>query len=502
MARKQKKSRKKSILLLLALIVILGGSGYYYDQVYLPSLVVPEPELQTTKVRTGDIVVTASGIGNIASADEVNAGFRTNGVIVELNIALGDFVEAGQVLARLDDSTAQLQLAQAQLNWQAIISPSAISEAELAALNAQAAYADAVDALIYTISPSIYRWENSLADAQEELTVLQADSNASQEALDNARAEVTEAEANLRQAQYYFQETYAPLTFTYTYIDPDIEAAILADAPRVGQEATDEAIAAAEIAIFSPPTQADIDLARANVVDTQLQVEEAQLYSDILKGGAASDMLIPSTGGTKITQLAQARLALDSAQLAIDNAILVAPISGTVTSLNARVGQSVGTTPIMTISTLDQLIFHFYLEESDLSYVSAEKRVVVIFDAYPDQEIDGIVLRVEPVLTTLDGSPVVEAWAQLTIDPEMALLPGMAADIEVIAAETYDAVLVPIQALRELAPNTYAVFVVDANQALILRPVSVGLKDFANAEILTGLEQGEIISTGTIETGQ
>jgi len=504
MARKQRKSRKKSFLITLIIIIILGSSGgyYYYNQVYLPAQIEPEPELQTAKVRTGDIVLTASGIGNITPADEADAGFRTNGVIIELNIALGDSVEKGQILARLDDSTAQLQLAQAELNWKSLTSITAVSEAELALLNTQTAYDEAIETLIYTISPSIYRWENSLVETEATLAALQSDSNATQETLDNAQAAVADAQANLQQAHYYYQDTYAPITFTYSYIDPEIEAEIRADAPQVGTDATEEALEEAEIDIFSPPTQADIALARANVVDTNLQVQEAQLYLDILKGSTDSEITIPTTGGAKITQLAQARLSLDSAQLALDNAMLVAPISGTVTNLNARVGQSVGTSPIMTISTLDQLIFHFYLEESDLSYISVGKRVVVVFEAFPDQEIDGIVLRVEPVLATLDGSPVVDAWAELAIEGEMTLLAGMAADIEVIAAETYDAVIVPIQALRELAPNTYAVFVVGDDQALEMRPVTVGLKDFANAEILNGLEKGEIISTGTIETGQ
>ncbi len=504
MARKKRKSRKKTFMIVLFVMLILGGSGgyYYYNQVYLPAQVAPEPELQTAKVRTGDIVLTASGIGNITPSDEADAGFRTNGVIIELNVALGDTVQAGQILARLDDSTAQLQLAQAELNWKSLTSSTAISEAELALLNAQVDYDEAIEALIYTISPSVYRWENNLIETQAILTTLQADNNATQEALNNAQTAITDAEANLRQAHYYFQETYAPATFTFSYIDSEIEAEILADAPQVGADATEEALEAAEIDIFSPPTQADIDLARANVIDTRLQVEENQIYLEILKGSAVSEMEIPATGGAKITQLAQARLSLTSAQLALDNAMMIAPISGTVTSLNARVGQSVGTSPIITISTLDQLVFHFYLEESDLSYVSAGKRVVVVFDAFPDQEIDGTVMRVEPVLSTLDGSPVVDAWAELTMESEMTLLPGMAADIEVIAAETYDAIIVPVQGLRELAANTYAVFVVGTDHALEMRPVTVGLKDFANAEILSGLEKGEIISTGTIETGQ
>ncbi|MEN8171460.1 MAG: efflux RND transporter periplasmic adaptor subunit, partial [Chloroflexota bacterium] len=491
MARKQKKSRKKSFLITLVVMLILGSSGgyYYYNQVYLPAQIEPEPELQTAKVRTGDIVLTASGIGNITPADEADAGFRTNGVIIELNVALGESVEEGQILARLDDSTAELQLAQAELNWKSLTSITAISEAELASLNAQATYDKAVETLIYTISPSVYRWENSLVEAQAALTALETDSSATEEAVKNTRTAVADAEANLRQAQTYYQETYAPATFTFSYIDPEIEAEIRADAPNVGAEATELALEEAEIDIFSPPTQADIDLARANVVDSHLQVQEAALYLEILKGSADSEIPIPTTGGAKLTQLAQARLSLNNAQLALDNAALVAPISGTVTSLNARVGQSVGTSPIMTISALDQLIFHFYLEESDLSYVSAGKRVVVVFEAFPDVEIDGTVLRIEPVLATLDGSPVVDAWAELTIEDDMSLLAGMAGDIEVIAAETYEAIVVPIQALRELAPNSFAVFVVGEDQALEMRPVTVGLRDFANAEILSGLEK-------------
>ena len=60
--------------------------------------------------------------------------------------------------------------------------------------------------------------------------------------------------------------------------------------------------------------------------------------------------------------------------------------------------------------------------------------------------------------------------------------------------------IVPVQALRELAPGSYAVFIVDANEQLTMTPVTVGLRDFANAEILSGVKAGDIVSTGTVET--
>ena len=57
--------------------------------------------------------------------------------------------------------------------------------------------------------------------------------------------------------------------------------------------------------------------------------------------------------------------------------------------------------------------------------------------------------------------------------------------------------LVPLQALRELSPGQYAVFVALPDGELEMRLVEVGLKDFVNAEILSGLEPGEVVSTGT-----
>ena len=73
----------------------------------------------------------------------------------------------------------------------------------------------------------------------------------------------------------------------------------------------------------------------------------------------------------------------------------------------------------------------------------------------------------------------------------------MNADIKVISAEARDVVLAPVQALRPIGEgDQYAVFVVGADGELAMRPVKVGLQDAVNAEIVSGLEAGEVISLG------
>ena len=107
----------------------------------------------------------------------------------------------------------------------------------------------------------------------------------------------------------------------------------------------------------------------------------------------------------------------------------------------------------------------------------------------------------DPALVDVDGTLAVQAWAIL--DPASQpddLLSGMTVEVEVVAGEARDVPLVPVQALRELGPDQYGVFVVKAGDELELRPVEIGLRDFVNAEVISGLEIGEVVSTGTTET--
>jgi multidrug efflux pump subunit AcrA (membrane-fusion protein) len=143
----------------------------------------------------------------------------------------------------------------------------------------------------------------------------------------------------------------------------------------------------------------------------------------------------------------------------------------------------------------------FWVEESEMRGVVAGNRVEIIFEALPDDTFTGEVFRVDPALVTVDGTLAVQAWASVdTTSHPATLLGGMNADIEIISAEARDTLLVPIQALRELGQGQYAVFVVQPDGELMLRPVQVGLQDFVSAEILSGLELGEVVSTGVEES--
>jgi HlyD family secretion protein len=472
---------RKLLVLSLFLAVAAAGGYYYYTAYYLPAQVTPEPVLQTAKVRTGDIVIFVAGAGNLTPAEQVSIGFRSGGALAEVNAAVGDVVEVGQLLGRLEDTSLRLQLEQNQLNLQALIAPDAIIESEVAALNAETVLEEAVEGLQYLISPAVWQWETKLAEAQAELEKLQATAGTGAEDLVAAEKAVTSAQANLKWAQNQYEEEYIPVTFNYTYTDLETEE---------------------ELEGLFPPSEMDIALARAKARSAELALQTAQTYAEHLKLGepCSEESIVTAAEGTLLSKLEQACLAIEETNLALENSLLIAPISGVITSLNASVGQAVGTAPIVTIATLDQLQLRIYIEETDLALLKVGQRVRATFDAYPDQPVSGEISSLEPTLQTVDGTPVVVAWATLESPARINLLSGMAAEVEVIAGESLGALLAPVQALRELAPGSYAVFVLHPEGELKLTPVTVGLKDFANAEILSGLKVGDMVSTGTVET--
>jgi RND family efflux transporter MFP subunit len=220
----------------------------------------------------------------------------------------------------------------------------------------------------------------------------------------------------------------------------------------------------------------------------------AQLAA-VAAGADANDLDSARLGVT------QAQLSLDNARRQLANTELKSPIAGTVLTVQAQPGESAGSAPIITLADLSNQSLRFWVEEADLLSAAVGNPVSVVFDALPDLTFPGEIIAVDPALVTVEGALAVQAWASLELDAHpVKLLSGMTAEVEIVAGEARGAMLVPVQALRELAPGSYAVFVVKDDGQLEMRPVTVGLRDFANAEILSGLAKGEVVSTGTVET--
>ena len=198
----------------------------------------------------------------------------------------------------------------------------------------------------------------------------------------------------------------------------------------------------------------------------------------------------------------QARLAAQDVQREIEGGTIRAPIAGVITSVAVQSGDSVSMGPIIGLADTQTAQVRFWIEELDISAAVPGFPVSILFEAFPEFTYTGNITRVEPALVEVDGASAIQAWASIDMTQHSApLLFGMNAEVEIIAGEARNALLVPVQALREISPGQFAVFVVGRGDELEFRPVQVGLRNFVSAEILTGLQEGDIVSTGDAQVG-
>jgi HlyD family secretion protein len=451
-------------LIVLVLLAAAGGGGYWaYTHYFVQSSTAVAQALKTATVSQGDILITADGTGNLLPSTEKTVSFLTSGAVTEVKVQVGDKVKAGDVLARLNTvdldaavreatytlEQARLALEKAQRNADSgtdlAIAAQNLEAARLGVVNARGTYSST---LLTDITAQLQDakfwndyWQSELGDAW---LALQKNPNS-----DNAKIHYDDMGSRAASAN----ATYLSL-----------------------QQTADNNKTAAQRSLVS--AQESYLSALSSYNDTK--------YSDPVKEA-------------ELTVL-QAETKLTQAQEDLQNATLVAPISGTVTAVTIETGNGAGSdsTGSITISDLDTPLVRFYVEESDYGKVVVGNQVSMTFEALGDGIFTGKIVRVDPALVTESNTQAVEAYASIDqpADPT-AFLSGMSAEVTVIAQETRNAALVPLEALRELTTGQYSVFVVKDDGTLELRQVQVGLKDLVNAEITSGVTPGEVVSLGT-----
>ena len=480
------KRSTKVILALIVILVLAGAGGYaYYAKVYLPSqTTTTTASLQTATVKQGDLVIYASGTGTLVASDEVDLAFKTGGQVTEIAVEVGDKVSAGDILAKVDDTDAQIAYTQARRSLSELTSVSAIANTQTTIATATSDLQDAQSHLMYVISPAVYNAEILVAEKEQAVKDTQAalDANPSsteaQAKLKTAQDELQKANDKLGRAQYNYTESYVPAYFT------------VSECTGMGrsQKCKD---------ITYTPTELSILEARADVTTAQATLTEAQYLYNMLTGVDVPE----DATGSGLTEIENAKMALESAQENLDGTTLVTPISGTVMSIDTRVGDTVGSgTTVITVADLDQPYLEIYLDESDWTNISVGYEVDVTFDILPERTFTGEVTSVDPGLYSSGNTSVVRAVVKIDNVSDSFKLPlGTSASVDVIGGRAENAVLIPIEALHETDPGEYTVFVVE-NGKPRLKVIEVGIQDLLYAEVKSGLNPGDVVTTGITET--
>jgi HlyD family secretion protein len=179
--------------------------------------------------------------------------------------------------------------------------------------------------------------------------------------------------------------------------------------------------------------QADLDTAQANADAAAAGVE-----------GAAG-------------RVAQANAALQQAQVNLAYTSIISPIDGTVISRSVDVGQTVAAslqapTLFVIAEDLKKMQVDTSVAEADIGKLRDGMEASFTVDAYPGRRFKGVVRQIRNAAQTVQNVVTYDAVVDVS-NPDLALRPGMTANVTFIYAERPDTLRVPNAALRFRPPS-------------------------------------------------
>jgi HlyD family secretion protein len=160
-------------------------------------------------------------------------------------------------------------------------------------------------------------------------------------------------------------------------------------------------------------------------------------------------------------QVAQARAALNSAEVNLAYTSILSPTDGVVISRNVDVGQTVAAslsapTLFVIAEDLAKMQVDTSVAEADVGRLKAGMEATFTVDAYPSEVFKGQVRQVRNSPQTVQNVVTYDAVIDVA-NPDLKLRPGMTANVTFIYAEKADVLKVPNAALRFKPPPGMAV---------------------------------------------
>ncbi len=466
--------RWKLILIVVLVLAVIGGGLYWF----LRPQATTESNYTLVKATVGDIRKELSLSGTVSLKESINISPGVEGKVAAVNVSIGDTVKSGQELLLLDISDldnqiadAQLSLESAQLRLDQLQAPLSSLDQESLQMALDRAQADLDSAnanqtrVMETSSMSesmaqdaVTTAQSSLADTQANLEMVQ---KVTAQSLASAKSDVERAQLDLDNATSDSAKKSAELSLEQA--KNKLETQKLSNEQQLtsAQNQVDSAQNSIEKAKQSLrqqqlSNQSSLENAKSQIESAQYALRTAQIQSDQkMQAVAATDLRLQQIS----VEQAQSKLEQLLKQKA--SAVVVAPNAGTVSAMNAQVGDTIGANAIVvTLANTQALQIEASIPEVNLSQITPGMTAKVTSDSITGKSITATLAVVNPLPTESQG--VVSYTARFTLDSKATqqLKPGMSVDLSLVVAESAHAVLVPRSALQSIG-NRYLVLVWD-----------------------------------------
>ncbi len=247
-------------------------------------------------------------------------------------------------------------------------------------------------------------------------------------------------------------------------------------------------------------SQEEYDTAETAAVQAAADLQNAKVKLEELKTQEISVEMKRQDVALAKGDVESDRINLSLAQQQLKDTKVRAPMDAVVAARNVQIGQIIasgvsnvgGGTTIMTLSDLSHLFILAAVDESDIGRVKEGQQVLITADAYPGVLFHGRVVRIATRGVNTQNVVTFEVKIEVTSDNKDMLKPEMTTNVEIIAAQKDDVLVIPAEAIsRRRGQPTVLVKNDDGTSAT--REVEIGVNDGFRAEVISGLQEGETV---------
>lgn len=455
-------------------------------------------EVQTP--RTGELTVDTAYIGTVAPQEQVYVIPKTSGTVTETFFEVGDTVQEGDVLFKIDDEAAQLQMASARAAYesaQAGVTAQNGGARDLQNYQTEEQIRQLKDSLWKT-DDQIDEMEDNLGDLRDAGGALAAAKEQAQAGVDQAVAAYAAMEERLRPqidaVEKKIQETEDKINDLETAgTDTSVlEAELVQYQTEMGRLSGELAGSKA----LKDQAQAGLDqinsqIASIDASKTQLKsgIDQIENSQDTIRDNLnmaeqaysiTQSEIYPQTDAVSAAQLGSAAIGIDSAQMQLDFCTVTSPISGIVESVSVeKNGMAAAGNPAYIISNKESMTVTFHVAEKAKNVLSTGDHVTVEREG---TEYDGVITEIG----TMTNPQTKLFQVKASVAGAGASLPN-GVSVKVYATTERDAgkLILPYDAIYFSAGDAY-VYCVE-NGRIVKTDVTVGLMSDTEAVIEEGL---------------
>lgn len=429
-----KGNRKLVIGLIIVLLIVSAGAYKFIGS----SKAKPASNINTS---SSDNFTTITGSGIVKSSNTFDIASKVSGKITKVYFKEGDKVKANDLMYELDNSDAEMNVTKLS---------NALEQAKSALKNdsAQAGYLNVTAPFSGQVSNILVKKGNVIIQGTPILTL--ADRTKLKLTVPFNSAQINKMSIG-QKAELYVNGTYQVAEGTVSYINPNFHATdesgklynveISINNPgtlKEGQKANavvyagGEQIASPEDGVLSYVNSVVIESNAAGQVQN-INLKEDQYVSEGTSLITLTNNAVTAASDADNLKIQDLQSQLEYAKKQLDDYKIYAPIDGTISSQNKKVGELISSGEIVSsLADLDHMELVIDIDDTDIANVKLGQKASVKIDAFPETSSKPLELEVTKIPVegkTVNGSTTYPITLSIDNEPDIKI--GMNANIEI-----------------------------------------------------------------------